>query len=237
MAELETIREKEIYIVDDDFLLKPARIREFINALLERNLDKKFLVYGRADFIVNNPELIRDFRQAGLRTVIVGLESFDDEELSGFRKKTTASLNERAMEILNRNSVDCYAAVIISPGWDRSAFQRAGKIMRKLRIKFVNLQPLTPLKGTGIEVNPENLIVPREDFPRWDLAHVTIRPEKMSTRDFYANILRLYEKLVLNPANLFSHAGYPLHMHWRMLKGIIKVRKQYKNRIMEAGHA
>jgi len=50
--------------------------------------------------------------------------------------------------------------------------------MNKLGIKFVNLQPLTPLKGTELEVNEEELVISRSDFVKWDLAHVTIRPEK-----------------------------------------------------------
>jgi len=77
--ELEGIREKEIYIVDDDFLLSRSRVSEFIRLLHERNIRKKYLLYGRADFIASNPDLIRDFKNAGLRTVIVGLESFIDD--------------------------------------------------------------------------------------------------------------------------------------------------------------
>jgi hopanoid C-3 methylase len=230
--ELEAIREKEIYIVDDDFLLNPSRIEEFIKLLKARNIRKKFLVYGRADFIASNPGIIRDFKGAGLRTIIVGLESFIDTELTDFNKKTSSNTNKLAMDVLNKYGVDCYAAVIISPSWGKEEFAAAAEIMNALKIKFVNLQPLTPLKGTGIEVDEGSLVIKRTDFEKWDLAHVSIRPEKMSVGEFYRNILWLYEKIVMKPGNLISFMKYPLVRQIKMYNGVRKVRKQYKKNII-----
>jgi radical SAM superfamily enzyme YgiQ (UPF0313 family) len=233
MEELESIHEKEIYIVDDDFLLSPARINEFIRLLREKNIHKKFLVYGRADFIADNPEIIRDFKDAGLRTVIVGLESFIDNELKGFDKRTNSEINELAMAVLNKHGVDCYAAIIVSPSWGYEEFAAAEKILAALKIKFINLQPLTPLKGTGIVADEDSLVIKRSDFARWDLAHVAIRPEKMSVKEFYNNILWLYQRIVLKPGNLVGFMKYPLPMLLKMYIGMKKVQNQYRTKIIE----
>jgi radical SAM superfamily enzyme YgiQ (UPF0313 family) len=231
--ELSAIRENEIYIVDDDFLISASRTKEFIRLLKVNGIKKNYLVYGRADFIAANPELIKEFKEAGLRTVIVGLESFEDIELNDFNKQTSSNTNQLAMGVLNKYKVDCYAAVIISPSWDKSDFKKAGDIMIKLGIKFVNLQPLTPLKGTGLIVNENDLVINRSDFAKWDLAHVTIRPEKMSLEDFYKNILNLYIRIVLNPKNLISHLKHPIGMQLKMAIGMRRVKRQYKIRILE----
>jgi radical SAM superfamily enzyme YgiQ (UPF0313 family) len=231
--ELLSIKEEEIYIVDDDFLINVDRITEFIRLLKEREIRKKYLVYGRADFIAQNPELIRKFKEVGLRTVIVGLESFNDNELTGFNKQTNSDTNRQAMGVLNKYKVDCYAAVIISPSWDLSDFKKAGDIMLELGIRFVNLQPLTPLKGTGILENEEDLVIDRNDFAKWDLAHVTIRPEEMDLKDFYENIYDLYLRIIYHPKNLIRLLKYPVHMQLKMAKGMNKVRNQYKRKIME----
>jgi radical SAM superfamily enzyme YgiQ (UPF0313 family) len=231
--ELSAIRENEIYIVDDDFLVSVSRTKEFIRLLKERGIIKRYLIYGRADFIAANPELIREFKEVGLRTVIVGLESFEDYELNDFNKQSSSNINKLAMAVLNKCKVDCYAAVIISPSWDLSDFKKAGDIMIELGIKFVNLQPLTPLKGTNLIVNENDLVISRSDYAKWDLAHVTIRPEKMSLEDYYKNILKLYIRIVLNPRNLISHLKYPLGMQIRMAMGMNKVKKQYKIKMME----
>ena len=238
MDELSSIKEKEIYIIDDDFLISKNRLREFIRSLKERRINKKYLIYGRADFIAENPDIIKEFREVGLRTIIVGLESFDDVELNEFNKQTSSNTNKKAMEVLNKYKVDCYAAVIISPSWSHEDFKKAGDIMTDLGIKFVNLQPLTPLKGTGINVREEDLVISRTDYVKWDLAHVAIRPEKMSLEDFYKNILNLYIRIIQNPKNFFKNLKYPLNMQLKMASGLSRVKKQYQKRIMEiAEHA
>lgn len=234
IEELSSIREKEVYIVDDDFLISANRVKEFISLIKINKIKKKFLIYGRADFIAANPELIRDFKKAGLRTVIVGLESFEDIELKQFNKQTTYNTNRHAMEVLNKYGVDCYAAVIISPSWDAKDFEKAGKIMNELGIKFINLQPLTPLKGTGIEIPENELVIRRNDFPKWDLAHVSIRPEKMSLEDFYKNIYNLYLKIITKPKNIITNFKYPLHMQIKLIKGMYRIKRQYESKIMEA---
>jgi len=154
--------------------------------------------------------------------------------LNDFNKKTSRNINELAMEVLNNSGVDCYAAVIISPSWGHEEFEAAARIMNKLKIRFVNLQPLTPLKGTGISVDEGSLVVDRSDFAKWDLAHVTIRPEKMSLKEFYESILWLYEKIILKPGNLVSFLKYPPYMQLKMQKGMRKVRKQYRTKIIGA---
>jgi radical SAM superfamily enzyme YgiQ (UPF0313 family) len=235
IEELISIHEKEVYFVDDDFLVNVERVREFIRLVKEKGIKKKYLIYGRADFIGKNPELIREFKAIGLRTIIVGLESFDDLELSDFNKQTDSNINRMAMAVLNKYNVNCYAGVIISPSWGPAEFRKAGDIMLELGIKFVNLQPLTPLKGTGVIVNEEDLVIDRNDFAKWDLAHVALRPEKMNLAEFYQQILDLYIRLIFNPGNMLSLLKYPVRMQFRMAIGIRRVMKQYKSIIMEVG--
>ncbi len=233
MDELETINEKEIYIVDDDFLLSRKRVLEFINELEKRNLQKRFLVYGRADFIVNNPDVIKEFKKHGLRTIIVGLESFNEIELKDFDKKTTVSLNRQALQVLNKYGVDCYAAIIVSPNWTKQDFKSAAKEMRRLKLKFINLQPLTPLKGIELQVNEDDLVIKRTDYAKWDLAHVSIQPKHMSVGEYYTEILELYERVTFDPRHLLSHMKHPIRMQLKLLKGMKRVHKQYKMRISE----
>jgi hopanoid C-3 methylase len=234
MEELQSIEEKEVYIVDDDFLVNKHRLADFLALLIELGIKKKYLVYGRADFIASNPALIKEFKDQGLRTVIVGLESFDNIELHEFNKQTSSDINRSAMKILNQYSIDCYAAVIVSPSWGKEDFRKAGDIMLGLGIKFVNLQPLTPLKGTGIVISEKDLVVERCAYAKWDLAHVTIRPQKMSLQDFYNNILELYVRIIMHPRNLLSNLKYSWAMQIKLSKGMKKVRDQYKNQISES---
>lgn len=234
IEELHSIKEKNVYIVDDDFLSSRTRVTDFIEANRSAHLDKNYLLYGRADFIAFNPDVMSDFKAVGLKTVIVGFESFYDHELKSYHKNTEAKTNEEAMKVLNNNQIECYATIIVSPGWGREEFDFCRDKILELGIHYVNLQPFTPLPGTGNKVERDDLIIPYSDFTRWDLAHVTIRPKKMSTADFYKNILRLYNSILFQPAFLVDYIKkYNLAMLLKMFWGSIKVRKQYLLKIKE----
>ena len=58
IEELKQIKEPNVFIVDDNFLVDRERIKTFCKLLDENNIHKTFIIFGRADFIVNNPDII-----------------------------------------------------------------------------------------------------------------------------------------------------------------------------------
>lgn len=233
--ELAKIKEKEIYIVDDDFLCRRSRILDFIKKTKERGIKKNYLLYGRADFIAANPDVMKQFKEAGLRTVIVGFESFFDDELAGYDKKTDSAANEKAMEVLNRLKIDCFATVIIPPHWGKEEFRFLRDKVRELGIHYINLQPLTPLPGTGFKAKEGTLLIPEKEYEKWDLAHITIQPQKMGVPEFYQCILDLYQDILFQGKILWKYiTRYSPRMLWKMLKGSYLVRKQYLRKKKES---
>jgi radical SAM superfamily enzyme YgiQ (UPF0313 family) len=235
MDELEGIAENEIYIVDDDFLVSRARVVSFLDGLEARRIRKHYLLYGRADFIARNPDLVGRFAGLGLRTVIIGVESFAQDELASYDKRITVEENRRALEILKKRRVDTYVTLIIPPHWTAEDFSRCGDELIRSGVLYVNLQPYTPLPGTGSSVRDEDLLIGRGDFEKWDLAHVTVRPLHMSAREFYRQIILLYRRILLRPYALVRHAvRYPPRMWLKMIAGTRAVWRQYDAKMREA---
>lgn len=200
--ELLIIEEEEIYIVDDDFLHGQEKLGEFIRLLKENNIKKKYLVYGRADFIVNNKELIGDLKEVGLGAVIVGIESIREKDLKDYKKGTSKSINEDCIKILKEFDIELYATMIIPLDFSKEDFKGLTKWLNSFQVAFVNLQPLTPLPGTSIfDEYKDKLLVKREDYHMWDMAHVVLRPEKMSIRSFYFQMLKAYYRVIIKPKN------------------------------------
>jgi len=235
MQELEQIKEKEIYIVDDDFLVDKKRLQEFINKLKIRKIEKHFLVYGRADFIAKNPDIMHEFALIGLRTVIVGFESFSDDELDLYNKHTNVDMYKDTMKVLYNENIDCFATIIIPPHWDKSNFRKMVSAIKSLGIHFVNLQPLTPLPKTEISFPKSQIIIKRTDYDKWDLAHISVQPSKLTVPEFYSEILKAYNAVLYSPDVLWKYIkSYKPLMLFKMLVGGYRVTKQYKRKIKEA---
>ncbi len=234
IEEIKSIPEREIYIVDDDFLVDRNRLLNFCRLLKENHLKKRFLIYGRADFIAGNEDIIKEFASAGLRAVIVGLESSSEEELKKYNKKSSVEINERAINILKKYEVECYGTLILGVDWNERDFIRLYKWIRKIDIKFINLQPYTPIPGTALfDEYKDKLIVPREDYEKWDLAHLTVHPTKISIRRYYWNIIKLYYKITMNPRNVAKMIkAYGLRENIKLSVGASKITMQYLNKML-----
>ena len=235
IEELKTIKETEIYIVDDDFLVNDKRILEFCDLLEKNNIKKKYLIYGRADFIAKNEKVIKRFKQVGLRAVIVGLESCDSNELVDYNKKTQVSTNEKAVKILRKYNVECYGTFILGLDWKKEDFNALAKWIKKLGLVFVNLQPLTPLRGTDMyEQYKKEFIIKEDEYEKWDLAHLVVRPSKISIRKYYLYTMILYYKIMVNPKSaIYMIKKYGLHDTLKLSVGGFKVNLQYLKKLIE----
>ncbi|WP_054874943.1 B12-binding domain-containing radical SAM protein [Oxobacter pfennigii] len=227
--ELKNIPEDEIYIVDDDFLVDRDRLLEFCNALDEQNIKKKYLIYGRADFIAKNEDVIKRFQASGLRAVIVGLESGREEELLKYNKKSSVEINETAVSILNKYNIECYGTFIIGIDYEKKDFSNLYIWIKKLNIKFINLQPFTPLPGTELyDDYKDTLIISRDQFEKWDLAHTVVKPVKMDIRSYYFNILKIYYKITMNPVNILKMIKkYGIKECFKLSLGTSSITMQY----------
>lgn len=234
--ELKTIPETDIYIVDDNFLVSRDRVMEFCHRLESENIQKRFLIYGRADFIARNEDAILEFKQRGLRAVIVGLESCITDELDKYNKNNDVATNEKAVHILSKHNVDCYATLILGIDWDTSDFKHLGKWLRKLGLTFINLQPFTPLPGTSmLEKHQTELVIPRAEYEKWDLAHLVLNPTKITRARYYWNIIKLYHSVTMRPANILKLLlRHGPRENFKMLIGTSRVSRQYLAKVVQS---
>ncbi len=235
IEELSGMKETEVYIVDDDFLVNRERLLKFCDLLEEKNIRKKYLIYGRADFIAANEDVIKRFKEVGLRAVIVGLESCDSKQLDNYDKRTNVEINEKAVGILRKYDVECYGTFILGLDWTKADFNALYHWIKKLQLVFVNLQPLTPLRGTDIyEKYRPQFIVREDEYEKWDLAHLVVKPEHISVRQFYWYTMVLYYKVTVNPKSAwYMIKKYGLHDTLKLSIGAAKVNHQYFVKLLQ----
>jgi radical SAM superfamily enzyme YgiQ (UPF0313 family) len=197
-AELETIAAEDIYIVDDIFLINRSRLARLAKLLRERGIRKKFLVYGRADFIARNEDVIEEWAGLGLTAVLIGLEASTNSELDSMNKQSTVNYNIQAIDILRRNGVDVYGSLIPGPDYTAEDWDRLWQFIDDNGLYYLNISPLTPLPGTAIWSQYESqLTVPRSAHSLFDLSHCLL-PTRMPLKEYYRRLLGLYMRACLD---------------------------------------
>lgn len=117
--------------------------------------------------------------------------------------------------------------------YGRADFIALGRWIKKLGLTFVNLQPLTPLRGTDLyEEYREDFIIKEEEYEKWDLAHLLVRPSKISVRKYYLYTLILYYMIMVNPkSGLYMIRRYGLRDTVKLSFGALKVNIQYLKKL------
>ena len=164
----------------------------------------------------------------------MGLESCDSKELMDYNKKTKVEVNERAVKILQKHDIECYGTFILGLDWIKKDFKALAKWIKKLNLVFVNLQPLTPLKGTELyEQYKQDFIIREDEYEKWDLAHLVVRPSNISVRRYYWYTMVLYYKITVNPRSAWHMIRkYGLYDTMKLSVGAFKVNIQYFKKLV-----
>lgn len=231
------MREENVFIVDDDFLSRPFRVREFCRELDERGITKKFIAFGRADFIVKHPAEIELLAAHGFEAFFVGLESFRTSELADYHKRVSADQNRAAVRILEAAGVQCYSGLITGPDWDRGDFDQLVEHLNEFEHPMVKIQPITPMPGTPLyDDELPNITLPREQSERWDMAHLAFSPTALSPRAYYWHLLRAYWRTSASaPQRRYLRQRYGDSVYRRVRTGAFGITWQYLKLVLWPG--
>jgi radical SAM superfamily enzyme YgiQ (UPF0313 family) len=232
VAELKGLEAREVYIVDDIFLINPTRLAKLAELLRREGIRKNYLVYARADFIAANEPVIAEWAELGLKAVFIGLEAVTDAELEGMNKETRAEENLEAIRVLQRHGIDIYGSLIPQPDYTVEDWRRLRTFIRRAGLYYLNISPLVPLPGTSAyETYRDRLIVPRDAHGLWDLSHAVVQT-RLPLKEHYRQLLITYASVIFNlrRARRVTQRTLPRLWSWnylRLLWGAAKIGLQF----------
>ncbi|MBN2325105.1 MAG: cobalamin-dependent protein [Spirochaetes bacterium] len=203
VEEIETIDDDVDYIdfSDDNTLHNIPRAWKLVEALKERNIEKKFKMYARTDLIVKNQKLFESLHEVGLNLVTVGFESIKDEQLRALNKMTSVEINNEAIRILKKLGIFVDAHFIVDPCFGEKDFLELFHYVNEKNLFRNTFAVLTPLPGTELfEQNIDRLAI--KDYDYYDFGH-SILPTVLDRKRFYRLFANLYRK-AYSPARLIK---------------------------------
>lgn len=189
--EIKTIREKYIFLADDNFLLSVPRAKRIAELLIENRIRKRFSFQARSDAIVEHPEVIPLLRQAGFWKVFIGFEKIDEEAMGALNKHNSVRNNEEALKILRAHGMEIIAAFIIDPSFQVKDFRRLRQYILDRKLYSPSLTILTPLPGTELFARVKEKLV-TTNYELFDYVHAVL-PTKLKLPDFYSEFTELYK--------------------------------------------
>ena len=188
--EIITIDNQNLYVVDDEAFINPPKMFKLAEELIHNRICKQYHMYVRSDTVVNNPLLFDKWAEAGLDSVLVGLESINPKELDFYKKKISLNIARQCVEILHKNNIEIRANFIIQPNYDIDDFKRVRDTVLELNIDRPTFAVLTPFIGTDVYDKLHNQFITNK-FDFFDCYH-TFLPTKLSLQKFYKEFADLF---------------------------------------------
>lgn len=229
IEDLKNIKEDTIMFIDNDFLASREKLEGFLKIIKEFKLKKNYIIYGSVKGVIENQETLKDFASLGLKAILIGYETFKDEELEHYNKKITAKSNLKASRILKDLKIDVWASFMAHPDWDKNDFKQFRKYIKKVNPQITTINPLTPFPGLPLyEEFKERLMFKAEDYEKWSFGQLIIRPSKISVRTYYYELMitYLYVNLFVN-GNTDMLKKFGAKNVFRIVIGAIKASNNY----------
>jgi radical SAM superfamily enzyme YgiQ (UPF0313 family) len=191
VAEIEQIAEPYVLFFDDNTLDHPQAAR-MADLLKSSGLRKKYELYGRADTVAKRPELVAQWREAGLELLLIGLEAVDESKLSSMNKDSSPAINRRAIEVCRDLGIEIVAYFIVDPNFSRDDFRRLSDYVEQNRLTHPVFTILSPFPGTDLYEDVKDRLT-MEGYSLCDFYH-TVLPTRLPLDEFYDEFLGLYRK-------------------------------------------
>ena len=162
----------------------------------KEKIKKNFIVYSRADFIVNNKDLLSFIKKIGIVMVIVGLEAVNDSNLNSYNKLTNENMNKKCVKFLNESDIECMGLFIAGIEYTKKDFKNLRLWIKEVKLNIFTISVLTPLPVTELYEKYKDVLTTK-DFSKYDFLHLNINPLNMNRITFYYEVCRVYLPFII----------------------------------------
>ena len=251
VSDLETVLgygHSSVVFYDDNFCLKPRRIEQLCDLLVERNLHTKvkLSVQTRADNVVNQggEDLVRRMAESGFVHMGFGLETGVQRLADLVKKDETVEVHLEASELSKKYGMDVSFFMIFGLPTETDADRQLSfDIVRSAGLQTTKYNNLIPYPGTPLwtELKDSGRVVRTKDWGNFDsvLAMTTsifdktplpYVPETCSEWQLKRDIIRYNLKSFVNRKSIAAILGHTKGIGWFMLpeKWYLKPRELYE---------
>jgi radical SAM superfamily enzyme YgiQ (UPF0313 family) len=224
VEDLSRIEQEFVMFCDDHSFIDVKRMERLHDLIVERGIRKRYFAYTRADCVVQHPQVFEKWARIGLQLVMTGLEAIDDSNIDALNKRSSLDLNERAIEVLQKNGIALSAGFVVMPDYTEADFKRIDAYVRaRPNIVLTELTPLTPLPATDLYAEEQATVVTHHR-EMYDLAHFVV-PTKLPPQEMNRLLRQYYLRVVWRAILRFKlyRPRYAFKRHMpRLLAGTLR---------------
>lgn len=185
---------KSFFIVDNYFTANPTRTKRLLEKIIEENLGIEFLGFSRFE-VAEDPEMLDLLWKAGVRTLLIGFESLNNECLRSLGKGVDREYIEWAVERIHGGKINIFASFIVGMDPDHvDSCQQIYEFAQKTRLDGFWIFPkfMMPTEDAGADMNARIV----QDWRYYNGIYVVYFPKNMKPSLLQREIMRVHGEAV-----------------------------------------
>lgn len=251
IEELRQIPQKLVLLADDNIVgygKKEAEwARQFFSEIIKQGIKKIFFAQVSLNF-GEDRELVKLAQRAGLRVVLVGMESINPRTLKSFNKQFNLKQLENnryhnLIHVIRSSGIAFLGAFMLGGDEDTpDVFPATLEFIQKTRIDILQLTKPTPLPGTRFwdKMCNDNRILDK-NFPNaWNeyrLTKLVFEPKKMTVAEVYEGFTYL-RGIYYRPVEIFKRTIRTLFDTRSVIAALLsfKFNASYRKAFLQSDH-
>ncbi len=194
-SEVRRVRQRSMFIVDDNFTANRKYAREVLERLADFRGTPGWIAQVGVD-VGRDEELVRLMKRARCSSLAIGFESINDETLAGYGKGQTRDDIVRCIDVLHKHNIWIHGMFML--GGDADGPEAAAETVgfaKKHNIGSVQFLALTPIPGTDLfrRLEQEGRIFTR-DWALYDGHHVVMEPARMTPLELQLGLIKAHRE-------------------------------------------
>jgi radical SAM superfamily enzyme YgiQ (UPF0313 family) len=215
IQEIKRSKAKNILFADSNFAGKISHTMELMEALIP--LKVRWSTLWPA-YLCNNEKFMDLAKRSGLLHVNIGIESIDQDILSGFNKRINQVKEyKNILHNLRKRGISYSLDFIFGCDTEKeSVFESTLVFLKEEKVPVAYFNILTPHKGTPLyeRMKAENRIIDIYDIGRWPGIHCYIRPAYCSAEKLERYVKEIYSEF-------YSYSSILSRLPWPVTKANI----------------
>ncbi len=196
VAELGTIQEDFVFLVDDEAFIHGPRMTKLAEAIGAAGIRKRLFAYCRIDSLLRNRQVLAAWKEIGLERVFVGIDAITEKDLDEYRKKIKIAQVEEGLRVADELGIEIFAQFVVNTDYQQRDFRRLARFVEHHRVRFPTFTVLTPLPGTELLASFDHVVARQPNGrPNWDLfdCQHAVTATRLPPEEFHSAYRNLYQ--------------------------------------------
>jgi anaerobic magnesium-protoporphyrin IX monomethyl ester cyclase len=175
----------------------------FLEQMAAKQVNVRFFATLRATDIVRDADVMDLYARAGLRYVLMGIDTTDPAVITQIRKRSTTHEDLEACWLLREHGIHPVIGHIVGFGDESWAdLRRAGRVLARYDGDYLNAMYVTPHSWTAFAREQADRRVVQEDQLHWDYRHQILEQRRLRPWQLFLGVKWLELRFHLRPRRL-----------------------------------